>query len=206
MPHIRCSNLWMRSGTASKRKYFNIRAIYECLPQGSSSALLPFHALTGCDTTSFICNHSKKSAWKVFLQHHELLSSIGEGDLTEKKDGRTEKFICKMYKLDAVESVDEARVILFSKTGKPEALPPTSDALSLHVMRTHYQTLVWKQAHCSEPHLPDPERMGWNKGTDNKLQPLLMTLDPIPKDCQEIISCSCRTGCTNLRHFWWYIL
>ena len=108
-----------------------------------------------------------------------------------------EEFVCKMYKLDSIGSVDEARTILFSKKGKPEALPPKSDALSLHVKRVHYQAVVQKQAHCSEPHLPDPETLGW-KIADNKLQPLLMTQDPIPKACQEIISCSCSTRCTNL--------
>ena len=54
VPHIPCPYLYMMSGTATKRKYFNIRAIYENLPAGSVSALLPFHALPGCDTTSFI--------------------------------------------------------------------------------------------------------------------------------------------------------
>ena len=135
--------LW--SGTATKRKYFNIRAIYENLPAGSVTALPPFHALTGCDTTSFICKHSKISTWKVFLKHHALFSSLGEGELTEEKMKEVEEFVCKMYKLESIGSVDEAQAILFSKKGNPEALPPTSDALSLHVKRVHYQATVWKQ-------------------------------------------------------------
>ena len=39
-----------------------------------------------------------------------------------------EKFVYEMYKLDSIGSVDEARAILFSKKGKPKAVPPTSDA------------------------------------------------------------------------------
>ena len=35
----------------------------------------------------------------------------------------------------------------------PEALPPTSDALKLHIMRAHYQSLVCKQANCSQQNL-----------------------------------------------------
>ena len=50
VPHILCTKLYMMSGTATKEKYFNIRDIYENLP----ASLLPFHALRGCDTTSFI--------------------------------------------------------------------------------------------------------------------------------------------------------
>ena len=34
VPHISCPNLYMMSGTATKRKYFNIRAIYENLSAG----------------------------------------------------------------------------------------------------------------------------------------------------------------------------
>ena len=135
----------------------------------------------------------------IFTAPHTLPSSIGAGELTEGKIKEVEKFVCKMYKLDHIGSVDEARVILFSKKGKSEALPPTSDALSLHIKRVHYEAIVWKKAHCSESHLPDPETLGWKKITDNKRQPFLMTQDPIPKAFQEIVSCSCSTGCANLR-------
>ena len=76
-PHISCTNLWMMSGR------YNITAIYENLPVGSTEALLSFYVLTDCNTTSFIYKHSKTSAWKIFLDHHELLSSIGEGVLTK---------------------------------------------------------------------------------------------------------------------------
>ena len=64
------------------------------------------------------------------------------GRVKRKKVKEVEEFVCKMYKLDSIGSVDEARAILFSKKGKPEALPPTSDALSLHVKRVHYQAIV----------------------------------------------------------------
>ena len=109
------------------------------------------------------------------------------------------EFVCKMYRLDSVKSVDEARAILFSKKGNPEALPQTSDALSRHVKRLHYQAIVWKEANWSEPRLPHPETLGLKKVDDNKLQPFLITQNPIPTGCQEIISSSCSTECTNLR-------
>ena len=56
-----------------------------------------------------------------------------------------EEFVCKKYKLDSIRSVDKTQAILFSKKGEPEAMPPTSDGLSLHVKRVHYQAIVWKQ-------------------------------------------------------------
>ena len=79
---IRSAKIWMMAGTAAHRKFFNVRAISENLPVGSLSSLLPFHALTGCDSTSFLCDHGKTSAWKMFLEKHNLLSSVGEGNLT----------------------------------------------------------------------------------------------------------------------------
>ena len=84
-PCIPSTNVYMMAGTAKKRKYYNVRAISRSLPLGSLSALLPFHALTSCDTTSYFCNHSKVSAWKEFLKYYNLLLSLGEGDMTEDK-------------------------------------------------------------------------------------------------------------------------
>jgi hypothetical protein len=66
LPSMPSANVWMIAGTAARHMFFNIRAISESLPAGSLSALLHFHAMTGCDTTSYISNHSKLSAWKRF--------------------------------------------------------------------------------------------------------------------------------------------
>lgn len=200
-PNIPPANVWMMAGTATRRKFFNIRAISDNLPAGSLSALLPFHALTGCDTTSYICNHTKVSAWKIFRDKHHLLASLGEGELTVNKIRDAEKFICAIYNCGNMESVNDARVLLFSKTEKPEALPPTKDALELHIKRVHYQALIWKQASCQQPTLPNADGMGWVTDGEggSKLVPLLMTKEPIPNACKEIISCSCKSGCTTLR-------
>ena len=45
--HVPSPNLYMMSGTATKRNYFNIRAFYENLPAGSVSALAAFSCLNG---------------------------------------------------------------------------------------------------------------------------------------------------------------
>ena len=82
-----------------------------------------------------------------------------------------------MHKTD---SVDAARHTLFSKTGKPEAMPLTSDALRFHFMRVHYQTMVWRKAHCPVPELPAPTDMRWKLG-ESGLQLILMSLSPIPE-------------------------
>ena len=132
------------AGTAANRKFFNVGAISENLPTGSLPGLLPFHALTRCDTTSSLCDHGKTTASKIFLDKHSLLPSIGEANLTTTNIKDAEKFVCAIYKHGEVEFVNKIRVLLFPKCGKPQALPPTRDALELHIRRSHYQSLVWK--------------------------------------------------------------
>jgi hypothetical protein len=43
---------------------------------------------------------------------------------------------------------------MFGKSMSPKSLPPTSDALKLHIERAHFQANVWKQANVVKPILP----------------------------------------------------
>jgi hypothetical protein len=92
----------------------------------------------------------------------------------------------------------ESRDLMFGKSKSPESLLPTSDALPLHIERAHFQASVWKQANVVKPVLSSPVTMGWSMDGD-RLIPLLMTLDPVPQACLEMISCQCSTGCITLR-------
>src|SRR6478609_2380673 len=140
----------MMSGTSKKRRYIPVDAVYNSLPSGLSTTLLPFHALTGCDTTSYFANHTKRSTWKVFEEHHKLLNNLGIGELTDDTIKCAEAFVCRIYNVHRTDSVDSARHLLFSKTGKPETMSPTSE---------------------------DPVKMGW-KRNDNGLEPVLMSHNP----------------------------
>ena len=197
-PCVQCEHLWMLSGTGKKRQYIPIDAVFNNLPTDSAPHLLPFHALTGCDSTSYFANRTKRSSWKVFIENHQLLNNLGIGDLTEETILSSETFVCRIYGVHKTDSVDAARHVLFSKTGKPEALSPTSDALRFHLMRVHYQTMVWRNAHCGVPELPAPVDMGRKHG-DSGLQPILMSLSPIPESCLEMISCACQKQCKTRR-------
>ena len=53
-------------------------------------------------------------------------------------------------------TTNQARFHLFARANKPEALSPASDALKLHIMRTHYQSLVWNNSSRAQPDLPLP--------------------------------------------------
>ena len=197
-PSAQCERLWMLSGTAKKQQYIPIDTVFNTLSQGVATKLLAYHALTGCDTTSFFVNHGKKSSWKAFMKHHQLLENLGVGELTDETIQTSETFVCRMYGVHNADSVDAARHVLFSKTAKAEGMCPTSDALRFHLMRVHYQTMIWRHAHCGKPDLPATVDMGW-KRDDSGLQPILMSLTPIPQSCLEMISCACKKQCRMRR-------
>ena len=123
--------------------------------------LLPFHALTGSDTTSFLSGHSKKTALKVFFQNKELLAGLGKEPLTEDMIGNVEQFVCRIYNVPEVTTIDKARVTLFKKVLHPELLLPARDALTYHIKRAHLQTLVWLEATQLKPSVPRASTMGW---------------------------------------------
>ena len=103
----------------------------------------------------------------------------------------SETFVFRIYNLHRIDSIDAARQLLFSKTGKREAMAPTSDALRYHLKRVHYQSMIWRNAPCLTPELPAPSEMG-GRLVDSELQPVLMTLSPISDSCLEMVACSCR--------------
>ena len=160
---MRCKQLWMKAGTSKKPKYLPIHTIRERLKNSvcKIETILPFHAITGCDTVSFFAGHSKKTAWKAFAHHQKLLESLGDGNLDDTTVKSVEKFISRVYKATNAEGCNEARAALFSRCRSPEALPPTSDAARWHIARAHFQAMVWRQAHETNPTLPLPESVGW---------------------------------------------
>ena len=132
-------------------KYIPAKAIYEHLPSAMIKHLFSFYAVKWCNTTSFISGHTKKKARRVFLENPGLLADVGVGIMTENVLSSVEEFICRLYGVTRTTSVDAARHILFSRRRKPENLPPTSDALSFHVKRSHYQVMIWHDVHYYTP-------------------------------------------------------
>ena len=98
----------------------------------------------------------------------------------------------------SIESIDRARVILFKKCKSLESLPPTFNALQLHIRRSHLTSMSYFKAKDINPKLPQPTSMGW-KYEDGRLIPELMTLEPVPDSWLEIISCGCKSGCSTRR-------
>ena len=64
-PHFENERLLMRTGMSKKRKYIPPAEVFKSPPSNPALALLSFHALIGCDTTSVFANYSKYTTWKV---------------------------------------------------------------------------------------------------------------------------------------------
>ena len=158
--------------------------------------MLAFHALTGCDVASFLAGVTKSSAWRIFKVHGELLSGVGVEPLDEQCLKEAERFVTRLYKIDDLETVDAARYALFGRKNTPKTLPPTSDALRQHILRAHFQTAVWKNAHIADPDLPAHTDCGWSL-EDGDFKSILTTIEAVPKACIDLVSCGCKTGCST---------
>ena len=88
-----------------------------------------------------------------------------------------------------IASIDKVRSKV-SRSNKTSlnALPPTQDALHLHIKRSHYQSLVWKKSLEPCPVLPSPEGNGWIR-EEESLRPQLMTKDPVSADSLQLSFC-----------------
>ena len=88
-------------------------------------------------------------------------------------------------------SVNECRKEPFSKKGRlPDGIPPTTDALQLHIYRVIYQaSYCWAQSLSKILSLSDPCEWGWKM--EAKHYEIART--SIPEDskmCNELIRCS----------------
>ena len=118
-----------------------------------------------------------------------LLTGLGCWQLTTETMDNVEDFVCKIYDPSTdITQIDQMRVILFHKGKDPDSLPPTHDALKLHINRAHYQTTIWINATVPTTERIDPETCGWERDPySNHLKPKLLLLEPIPKVWTELL-------------------
>ncbi len=68
--------VWMIGGTAKNTKCYPIHEIAMQIPEAVLQSLIGFHALTGCDAVSSFTSYGKKSCWKIFVDHSDLLAGV----------------------------------------------------------------------------------------------------------------------------------
>ncbi len=92
--------------------------------------------------------------------------------------------------------LDSLRAAMFNKVD-PQSLPLTIDALHCHLLRCLYQVIKWWQATIPNPVLPNVLQSGWKVNANGNTVPVLMTKDPMPSNCTELLTCNCKTGCNR---------
>jgi len=199
---IKCDEVWVMAGTSGKRKFIPIHTIALSMDDQLRRNILAFHAITGCDVTSYLAGISKKNAWKTYMESSHLLSTLGNIPLSENAVANVEKFVVKLYKTnDNIKTCDAARYVLFGKTKKTDSLPPCSDTIRQHIKRAHYQTVIWEKAYLTHIDAPTPASSGWSVDEEGVLVPVWSTIGPVPQSCLEFVYCkSCKVDkCSTKR-------
>ena len=181
----------------------NINSLNDILGKTVCEHILFVHALLGSDTTSRIYGIGKPVSLKLiqennfgFLQQAKVFSDAGSDRSAIETAG--EKAVILLYR-DKCSSLDALRLRRFQEklaTSKtfihPRVLPPTSAANKYHSFRVYHQVQQWKDNQL------DPEKWGW-KVFDGKMIPLQTDLPPAPQTLLQLVRCSCKTGCNDLR-------
>jgi len=171
-----------------------------------TSQLPAAHALTGCDTVSFIFGIGKVTAVKA-LHGGCHLRSLGEEDANmDLAISEATVFIAACYGSKEKGNMSAIRhAVWTSKIAKPKitsapklkCLPPTREAFVEHVRRAHYQTAVWKAALSTDPPKLDPLEHGWSMDETNQcLRPVTIPAGVLaaPTEVLQMIKCGCSSA------------
>ena len=110
------------------------------------------HALSSCDTVSYPCGKGKKSALKVLMNNgiDSLPGVLGEPDISQGqlKDS-ADAFFLALYGQKKTDSLNTTKYKMYMSRKKPPQLtkmPQTDSNMQLHVLRAHFQMMLWNSA------------------------------------------------------------
>ena len=158
--------------------------------------------LLGCDSTSAFHGKGKVTSLKVLDDYpdlYESFTSLGSSFTPNSTMvNALELFVCRLYKQQTTNKVDEARFKIFSlgKYGADE-MPCTKDALNKRIQRSACQAAIWKNALNATVDCPNIINHGWLVDENGNLSINWMDLPPAPDGILENIECSGKKGCVN---------
>ena len=194
----------MSFGMGKKLRYISIHNICSVMCLAKVYALPAFHALTGCDNTSFFSGTGKKSAYLKWATPPDLtttLCHLMERPLVPSSEDIEviERFVVTLYSVTcSFTEVNKARQQIFAQSSRTfEYLPPTKAALIEHTKRATYQAgYVWGQSLVAEQVLPSPGSWGWVE-SECGWQPFWTPLPRAAKALEELVSCGCTKSCAG---------
>ena len=197
-------------GFGPSRRFYNINEISLNVPAEFRAGLLFFYIFTGSDFTSFFFSISKQTWWNLWMEHYHDVTDVfvklshRPASISEDDFVKLEKFVCRAYdqnhRLNTYD-INSLRYLLFnvSTENNLRKLPPTRDALRLHILRSAF-VAGWIWGQCLQGHdaIPDPTDWGYILDINDM---------PIPEWCPPpsillknvIYSCSCKNKCTRCK-------
>ena len=98
--------------------------------------------------------------------------------------------------------VNKLRKHLFTKsTTSMDRLPPTRDALTLHIKRAYLQIQIWASSLLKKTDFKKPDDFGWRKNKEELWFPHWCDLPEAAVSCRELVNCGCKKGCAGKVHF-----
>ena len=163
------------------------------------------HAISGCDTVSAFNGIGKRTAWSLWrsMPHlKDLFANLSRcpREISANDMQEIQRYVVCLYqRTSTLSCVNEARKDLFAfRNRKIENIPPTLDALTLHVKRAAYQAgYIWGQCLVGHPQLPSPDLWGWERDGEASWAPKWTTLPEASEVCQELIKCGCKKQCSR---------
>ena len=126
----------------------------------------------------------------------EAFSNLGKNTtLSEEKFKFFEEYVCQLYQPRTKEKeVARLRWTMIKRSqAAAERIPPTASAFQQHVLRAHYQCLIWFQDNVAQMKLPCITEYGWVR-TNGSLCPVVSSLQPAPQSILELVRCKCVKG------------
>ena len=138
-----------KTGVDAKKRYIAIHNTSASLGPTLSGLLPVFHVVTGFDSVSALSGIGKKSAFTYLQENIDDFSEMETfresitNDINSNYIEGVIRFICALYhKQFKTANINELRHKLFTKKSlSGEKLPPTLDALLLHLRRAAYTVL-----------------------------------------------------------------
>ena len=157
-------------GTGEFRRNISINHSFAALGESVCLALPFFHTFSGCDSTCSFYQKTKKIwfeswmkypndeesqyKWSMLTTAFQQLSWLPSSDAIQNNLTTIEKFLTFVYGQKDFSKLDDARFSMFSssKSGNLRELPPSQDALKLHILRSAFQAgWVWGNILCQKP-------------------------------------------------------
>ena len=169
-------------------KYADISEICKFLGPKICCTLPAVHAITGCDTTSYLYKVGKVKVLKKLLQAErktDLLTDLGKDDAVSEMILENAKEFVRtvLYSGKQRESYIETRIRLYQemKMKSSMSLPPDPDSVVQVIKRAHYQAYFWRRCIEINVEMIPFANYGWKWCEEQELVvPVWFTGDQLP--------------------------